>query len=171
MPATKRVATGPASKPPTKKPKVAFPKKASPPTEAEFAARLPAATGKRFETVRGFLKKQKGVTEELFYYGPKTGWAFRYLRNVQQSVCSIMIHGERLLGVVAMDPASMAAVAWGDVSPVAQRAKRMAHGSPALLWLDLPLDGTGAGDFKALLKAKLKALPMLPPPPPGAAGA
>jgi len=170
MPATKRVATAPqiakVAKPPAKKPKVAFPKKGSPPTEAEFAARLPAPTGKRFETVRGFLKKQKGVTEELFYYGPKTGWAFRYMRNVQQSICSIMIHGERLLGVVAMDPASMSAVAWGDVSPVAQKAKRQAHGSPTLLWLDLPLDGTGAADFRALLKAKLKALPVLPPPPP-----
>jgi hypothetical protein len=28
------------------------------------------------------------------------------------------------------------------------------------------LEGTGAADFRALLKAKLKALPVLPPPPP-----
>ena len=32
---------------------------------------------------------------------------------------------------------------------------RVAHGTPALLWVDVPLDGTGATDFKALLKAKL----------------
>src|SRR6185369_1716153 len=146
--------------------KVAFPKKSTPPTGAEFAARLPAAAGKRLEMVRGFLKKQKGVTEELYYYGPKTGWAFRYLRNVQQSICSIMIHDERLLGIVAMDPASMAAVTWGELSPVAQKARKLAHGSPSLLWLDLPLDGSGAADFKVLLRGKLKALPVLPPPPP-----
>ena len=118
--------------------------------------------------VRSFLKKQKGVTEELYYYGPKTGWAYRYLRNVQQSICSIMIHDERLLGIVALDPASLAAIAWSELSPIAQKAKRLAHGSPSLLWLDLPLDGSGAGDFKTLLKAKLKALPLLPPPPPPA---
>jgi hypothetical protein len=182
MAASKTAPPGPSKGKPAKaapaapkraRPKVAFPKKNAPPTEAEFAARLPAATGKRFEMVRGFLKKQKGVTEELFFYGPKTGWALRYLRNVRQSICAIMIHDERLLGVVAMDPASMAAVAWGDLSPVAQRAKRLAHGSPTLLWLDLPLEGTGSADFKALLKAKLKALPLLPPPPPppGAGGA
>src|SRR6185295_11725677 len=151
--------------------KIAFPRKSAAPTEAEFAARLPLAAGKRFEMVRGFLKKQRGVTEELYYYGPKTGWAFRYLRNVQQSICSIMIHDERLLGIVAMDPTSMAAVAWGDLSPVAQKARKLAHGSPSLLWLDLPLEGSGAADFKALLKGKLKALPMLPPPPPPAAAA
>ena len=121
--------------------------------------------------LRGFLKKQKGVTEELYYYGPKTGWAYRYLRNIQQSIGSIMIHDERLLGVVALDPAAVAAVEWDDLSPVAQKARKLAHGSPALLWLDLPLDGTGAGDFKRLLKAKLGTLPVMPPPPPPAAAA
>jgi hypothetical protein len=177
---TKKVKTAAAAKRPTKppantvppkraaRPKIAFPKKNARPTEAEFAARLPLAAGKRFEMVRGFLKKQKGVSEELYYYGPKTGWAFRYLRNVQQSICSIMIHGEKLLGIVAMEPASTAAVAWTELSPVGQKARKLAHGSPSLLWLDLPLDGSGAADFKLLLKAKLKTLPPLPPPPPGA---
>jgi hypothetical protein len=116
--------------------------------------------------VRGFLKKQRGVTEELYYYGPKTGWAFRYLRNVQQSICSIMIHDERLLGIVALDAAGVAAVAWGELSPIGQKARKLAHGSPSLLWLDLPLDGSGAADFRAVLKTKLKTLPPLPPPPP-----
>ena len=32
---------------------------------------------------------------------------------------------------------------------------RDAHGPPALLWLAVPLDSTGATDFKALLQAKL----------------
>lgn len=162
--------TAPAAAPAKRaaRPKIAFPKKNARPSEAEFAARLPLAAGKRFEMVRGFLKKQKGVTEELYYYGPKTGWAFRYMRNVQQSICSIMIHSEKLLGIVAMDPASTAAVTWPELSPVGQKAKKLAHGSPALLWIDVPLDGSGAADFKILLKAKLKALPPLPPPPPRA---
>jgi hypothetical protein len=148
------------------KPKVAFPKKNQPPMEAEFAARLPLAVGKRFEMVRAFLKKQKGVGEELYFYGPKTGWAFRYMRDGQQSVCSLMIHHGDLLGIVALDPAALTGVDWPALSPVAQNARRLAHGSPALLWLDVPLAGTGASDFRALLKAKLKALPILPPPPP-----
>ncbi len=150
------------------KPKVAFPKKNLPPSETEFAARLPMATGKRFEAVRGYLKKQKGISEELYFYGPKTGWAYRYLRNTNQSVCSLMIHQGQLLGIVALDPAAMAGVDWAALSPVAQKAKRLAHGSPALLWIDVPLEGTGAADFRALLKAKLQALPVLPPPPPPA---
>jgi hypothetical protein len=41
---------------------------------------------------------------------------------------------------------------------VGKRARKMAHGTPALLWLDVPLDGTGATDFKSLLKAKLAAV-------------
>ncbi|HEY2903648.1 MAG TPA: hypothetical protein VGL59_23895 [Polyangia bacterium] len=148
------------------KPKVAFPKKNQPPTEAEFAARLPLAIGKRFELVRGFLKKQKGIGEELYFYGPKTGWAYRYVRDGQQSICSVMIHQDRLLGIVALDPDAMAGIDWPALSAVAQKAKRLAHGSPALQWIDVPLEGTGAGDFRALLKAKLKALPILPPPAP-----
>ena len=148
------------------KPKVAFPKKNQSPTEAEFAARLPLAVGKRFEMVRAFLKKQKGIGEELYFFGPKTGWAFRYLRDGQQSICSLMIHQDRLLGIVALDPAALAGIDWEALSPVAQKARRLAHGSPALLWLDVALEGTGAADFRALLKAKLKALPVLPPPPP-----
>ncbi|HEX3695442.1 MAG TPA: hypothetical protein VH374_08625 [Polyangia bacterium] len=167
--AAPKKAAKPESKPAPKataKPKVAFPKKNQPPTEAEFAARLPLAIGKRFELVRGFLKKQKGIGEELYFYGPKTGWAYRYLRDGQQSICSVMIHQDRLLGIVALDPAAMAGIDWPTLSPVAQKAKRLAHGSPALQWIDVPLEGTGAGDFRALLKAKLKALPILPPPTP-----
>jgi hypothetical protein len=171
--ATKASAPGPAkpakpAKVATKPAKVAFPKKNLAPSETEFAARLPMAVGKRFEMVRGFLKKQKGVAEELFFYGPKTGWAYRYVRDGQQSVCSMMIHQDRLLGIVALDPAAMAGVDWPALSPVAQKAKRLAHGSPALQWIDVPLEGTGAADFRALLKAKLKALPILPPPTPPA---
>lgn len=157
-----------AAPPKARKAKVAFPKKNQQPSEAEFAARLPMPAGKRFEMVRSFLTKQKGVTEELYFYGPKTGWAYRYLRNGQQSICSLMIHDDRLLGILALDPAAMAAAPWTDLSPVAQKAKRQAHGSPSLLWIDVPLEGTGAADFRALLKAKLKALPMVPPPPPPA---
>ena len=47
--------------------KVAFPKKAQPPTHAEFAARLPAPVGKRFDVLRTFLKKH-GAAEDFFFY-------------------------------------------------------------------------------------------------------
>ena len=146
-------------------PKVPFPRKNQMPTEAEFLARLPAPTGKRFEGVRAFLKKQKGVTEDLFFYGPKTGWAYRYLRGTH-SLATIMIHDERLVGIVSLDTEAMATVDFEGLSDVGARARKLAHGSPSLMWLDLPLDGSGAGDFKALLKAKLKAQPAPVPPPP-----
>ena len=151
-------------------PKVPFPRKNQMPTEAEFLARLPAATGKRFDVVRTFLKKQRGISEDLFFYGPKTGWAFRYLRG-PHSVATIMIHEERLIGIVALDSDAVATVDFASLSTIAGNARKSAHGSPSLLWLDLPLDGTGAADFKGLLKAKLKTLPAAvergtPPPPP-----
>ena len=140
------------------KPRAAFPKKSLPPNEAEFGARLPIALGKRFESVRAFLKKQPGVSEELYYYGPKTGWAYRYVRG-PQSLCSIVIHNDRLLGIVALDPAAQTAIVWEGLSPVGQRARKVAHGSPALLWIDVPFEATGAKDFQAMLKAKLRTLP------------
>jgi hypothetical protein len=141
------------------KPRAAFPKKNQPPTEAEFAARMPLALGKRFENVRAFLKKQDGVTEELYFYGPKTGWAYRYVRG-PQSLCSIVIHDDRLMGIVALDPAAQTAIVWEGLSPVGQHARKVAHGSPALLWVDVPFEGTGAKDFQAMLKAKLRTLPQ-----------
>jgi hypothetical protein len=143
---------------PRKAAKPAFAKKAQPPTEAEFIARLPLPVGKRFESMRGLLRKQEAISEELYYYGPKTGWAWRYLRGTQ-SLCSVMIHDGNLVGIVALDAAAQRAVAWKDLSPVGQKARKRAHGTPALLWLDLPFDGTGAGDFKTILKAKLRTLP------------
>jgi hypothetical protein len=151
-PAPKPKAASPAPKP-TPAPKVAFPKKATPPSDAEFAARLPAPVGKRFEAVRAFLKKQE-ATEDFYYFGPRTGWAYRYLRG-EASLCSIMILKGRLYGIVALDAAAQARIAWEGLTDVARRARKVAHGTPALLWLDVPLDGTGATDFKALLKAKL----------------
>lgn len=145
--------------------KVPFSKKNQPPSEAEFLARLPLATGKKFEAVRTFARKQKGVAEDLYYYGPKTGWAYRYARG-GQSLATIMIHDGYLMGIVALDAAALAEVDFAALSEVGQQARKMAHGTPALLWLDLPLDGPGASDFKALLKAKVKALPPPGPPPP-----
>jgi hypothetical protein len=134
-------------------PKVAFPKKAQPPTHAEFAARLPAPVGKRFDGLRTFLKKQ-GAAEDLFYFGPRTGWAYRYLKE-ERSLCSIHLSAGRLVGIVAVDSATQTNIPWDTVSDVGRRARKLAHGTPALLWFDVPLDGTGAGDFKTLLKAKL----------------
>jgi hypothetical protein len=134
---------------------VTFPKKAQPPTHAEFGARLPAAVGKRFESLRALLKKHAAV-EDFYYYGPRTGWAYRYLRGTQ-SLCSIVILKGRLVGIVALDAAAQLKVSWDALSDVTRRARKVAHGTPALLWLDVPLDGTGATDFKSLLKAKLGA--------------
>lgn len=165
-------------KPKRKPVKVPFPRRAQPPTEAEFVARLPLASGKKFELVRTFLMKQKGVTEELYFYGPKTGWAYRYMR-AEQSVATVMIHEERLMAIVSLESAALGAIDWAALSPVGQQARKLAHGSPSLLWLDLPLEDKGANDFKALLKAKLKAMAaepasegagsrasVAPPPPP-----
>ena len=135
--------------------KVAFPKKAQPPTHAEFAARLPAPVGKRFDVLRTFLKKQ-GAAEDFFFYGPRTGWGYRHMKD-EQSLCSIVLSAGRLVGIVALDGVAQANIAWDDLSDVARRARKLAHGTPALLWLDVPLDGSGANDFKALLKAKLGA--------------
>jgi hypothetical protein len=146
----------PAAKP-SPAPKVAFPKKSTPPTDAEFGARLPAAVGKRFEAVRAYLDKQE-ATEEFYYYGPRTGWAYRYLRG-ETSLCSIMILKGRLYGIIALDAAAQAKVPWDTLTEVTKRARKQAHGTPALLWLDVPLDGTGATDFKSLLKAKLVGVP------------
>ena len=134
-------------------PKVAFPKKAQAPTHAEFAARLPAPVGKRFEVLRTYLKKQ-GAAEDFYYYGPRSGWAYRYLKSKRRSARSCCWRD----GWSASSPSTAAAqtnIAWNDLSDVGRRARKLAHGTPALLWLDVPLDGTGATDFKSLLKAKL----------------
>lgn len=138
-------------------PRVAFPKKNHPPSPAEFEARLPAAVGKRFEALRAFLQKQ-GADEDLFYFGPRTGWAYRYLRG-EESVCSVGIVAGRLVGIVSLDAETQASIAWNALSDVARRARRVAHGTPARLWLDVALDGTGATDFRAILKAKLSRRP------------
>jgi hypothetical protein len=143
----------PAAEKPRPAPKVAFPKKAQAPTHAEFAARLPAPVGKRFEVLRTYLKKQSAA-EDFFYYGPRSGWGYRYLKD-DQSLCSILLTAGKLVGIVALDSAAQSNVAWDGLSDVGRRARKLAHGTPTLLWLDVPLDGTGATDFKSLLKAKL----------------
>jgi hypothetical protein len=154
-PPAKSPAHPPAKSPARAPTKVTFPKKAQPPTHAEFGARLAAAVGKRFEALRALLKKHAAV-EDFYYYGPRTGWAYRYERGTQ-SLCSIVILQGRLVGIVALDAAAQAKIAWETLSDVTRRARKIAHGTPALLWLDVPLDGTGATDFKSLLKAKLGA--------------
>jgi hypothetical protein len=158
-PPAKPVAAKPA--PPARaekprKPQPAFGKKNQPPTAAAFAARLPVTLGKRFDYARAYLLKQDGVREDVYFYGPETGWALRYLVG-DRPLCSLHVYDEEPLGIISLDPAESAIVDWRGLSPVGQKARKQAHGSPALLWLDLPLQGTGAGDFKALLRAKLAA--------------
>jgi hypothetical protein len=138
-------------------PRVAFPKRNQPPTAAAFAARLPLALGKRFEMARSFLLRQPGVKEDVYFYGPKTGWALRYLR-ADHPLCALLLHGDGPVAIVSLDAAAATAVDWKSLSPVGQLARRNAHGSPSMLWLDIPLAGTGAADFKAVVRVKLASL-------------
>jgi hypothetical protein len=155
--------TPPGEKPAagSKPPAVAFPKKNQPPAAAAFAARLPLALGKRFEMARSYLLRQKEVKEDVYFYGPKTGWALRYLRG-EHPLCSLVLHGDLPVGIVSLDAAASAAVDWNALSPTGQRAFKSAHGSPSLLWLDVPLVGTGAADFKTILRVKLAGLQAEP---------
>lgn len=141
----------------SKPPKVAFPKKNQPPTAAAFAARLPLTLGKRFETARSYLLRQKDVREDVYFYGPKTGWALRYLIE-DRPLCSLLLCEDAPVGIVALSADASAAVDWKSLSPVGQLARKHAHGSPSMLWLDVPLAGNGAADFKAILRVKLASL-------------
>jgi hypothetical protein len=140
-----------------KPPKVAFPKKDQPPTPAAFAARLPIVLGKRFEMARTFLLKQKDVKEDVYFYGQKTGWALRYLVG-DRPLCALLLYGDMPVGILSLSAAAAATVDWKNLSPVGQLARKNAHGSPSLLWLDVPLGGNGAADFKNILRAKLADL-------------
>jgi hypothetical protein len=137
-----------------KGPKVAFPKKNQPPTAAAFAARLPLALGKRFEMVRSFLLRQKDMREDVYFYGPKTGWALRYLVG-EHPLCSVLLYEDVPVGILSLPALAISTIDWKNLSPVGQLAHKHAHGSPSMLWLDVPLAGTGAADFKAIVRAKL----------------
>jgi hypothetical protein len=143
---------------PAGRPRPAFPKKNQIPTVEEFAARLPLPIGKRWDAVRSFLAKQKDLAEDVFFYGPKSGWALRYVLADKLPVCALFVLGDRPLGIVSLTADDAAAVPWAQLSPVAQKARKTAHGSPSLLWVDVPLDGPGATDFRAIMKTKLRRL-------------
>ena len=145
-----------ASSRPPAKPAPAFPKKNQPPAAGAFAARLPLPLGKRFDFARSHLLKQPGVTEDVYFYGPETGWALRYLLG-DRPLCSLHIYDEQPVGIVSLGPGANAGIDWRALSPLGQKARKQAHGSPTLLWLDVPLEGTGANDFRAILRAKLAA--------------
>ena len=138
-------------------PKVAFPRRNQPPTPPAFAAQLPVPLGKRFEAVRSFLGKQRDVTEDVFFYGPRSGWGLRYM-SAGRALCTLLVHGGHPIGIVSLDGATSGKIDWKALSDVGQRAHRAAHGSPAQLWLDVPLEATGASDFKTLVKAKVAAM-------------
>jgi len=103
------------------------------------------------------LLRQKDVREDLYFYGPKTGWALRYLIG-EQPLCSLLLHEDSPVGIVALSASAAAAVDWKSLSPVGQVAHKHAHGSPLMLWLDVPLSGNGAADLKAILRVKLATL-------------
>jgi hypothetical protein len=138
-------------------PRVAFPKKNQQPTPAAFTARLPLSLGKRFEAARLFLLKQKEVAEDVYFYGPSTGWALRY-QSSGKPLCSLLLHSGLPVAIISLDATASAAVDWRALSPVGQRAQKTAHGSPSLLWLDIPLAGTGAADLKQIIRAKLATM-------------
>ena len=138
-------------------PRVAFPKKNQQPTPAAFTARLPLALGKRFEAARSFLLKQKEVVEDVYFYGPSTGWALRYLCG-GKPLCALLLHSDWPVAIVSLEAAASAAVDWQALSPIGQRAQKTAHGSPSRLWLDIPLAGTGAADFKIIIRTKLASM-------------
>jgi hypothetical protein len=154
-PAAKPQAVKPEAKP--RKPQPAFPKKNAPPTAAAFAARLPLALGKRFDLVRNALLGQEGMKEDVFFYGPESGWAIRYQLE-GRPLCSLHIYDERPIGIISLEPDAIAGVDWKGLSPAGRTARKQAHGSPSLLWLDVDLEGTGAADFRAILRAKLATL-------------
>jgi hypothetical protein len=142
--------------------KPAFPKKNQPPTPPAFAAQLPLTLGKRLDLVRAFLVKQKGVSEDVYFYGPESGWALRYLHE-NRPLCSLHVLDARPVGIVSLEPPAAERIDWKALSSTGRKARQQAHGSPALLWLDVPLEGAGAADFKSILRAKIDA--ARPPEP------
>jgi len=153
-----KAAPAPAAGRPTRPPaRVAFPRKNQQPTPAAFTARLPLTLGKRFEAARTFLLKQAEVIEDVYFYGPSTGWALRYLHG-GKPLCALLLHGDLPVAIVSLEADASAAVDWQALSPVGQRAQKTAHGSPSRLWLDVPLAGTGAADFKTIVRAKLATM-------------
>jgi len=106
---------------------------------------------------RSFLLRQEDVREDVYFYGPKTGWALRYLIG-EQPLCSLLLHEDSPVGIIALSAAATAAVDWKSLSPVGQLARKHAHGSPSMLWLDVPLAGNGAADLKSILRVKLATL-------------
>jgi hypothetical protein len=142
----------PAARP--RAPRPAFPKKNQPPTPPAFAAQLPLALGKRLDGVRTFLLKQKGVREDVYFYGPESGWALRYLQG-NRPLCSLHVHDQHPVGIISLEAAACEKLDWKALSPAARRARQQAHGSPSLLWLDVPLEAEGASDFRSMLRAKL----------------
>lgn len=151
-PRSKSPPVKPEAKP--RKPQPAFPRKNQPPTAAAFAARLPLSLGKRFDLVRNYLLAQQAVEEDIFFYGPETGWAIRF-RQQGRPLCSLHIHDERPVGIVSLEPPAITAIDWKGLSPAGRTARKQAHGSPSQLWLDVDLEGTGAADFRTILRAKL----------------
>jgi hypothetical protein len=148
----------PAGPPPkAKKPVVAFPRKNQPPAADAFAARLPLPLGRRFDMTRTYLLRQRGVSEEVYFYGPAAGFALRYLIE-GRPLCSLHVYDEKPVGIVSLDPEALAAIDWKALSPVAQRARQVAHGSHNRAWLDLPLEATGAADFKTIVKSKVAVM-------------
>jgi hypothetical protein len=73
-------------------------------------------------------------------------------------LCALLLHSDLPVAIVSLDAAASAAVDWQALSPVGQRAQKAAHGSPSQLWLDIPLAGTGAADFKMIVRAKLATM-------------
>ena len=62
------------------------------------------------------------VREDVYFYGPRTGWALRYLMG-EQPLCSLLLHGDAPVGIVALSAGATAAVDWKTMSPPVSTAK------------------------------------------------
>ena len=138
------------------KPRPAFASKTQPPSADEFGRALDPAEGKRFEGTRSFLSRQKGVEEDVFFYGPQTGWGLRY-RDRGAPLCALLVSGQKPFAVVAMTKSVADEIEWSELADATQRAKLEADGTQPgeHFWLDLHLDAKGHNDLRVLVKARL----------------
>lgn len=137
--------------------RAAFGSRKQPPQREEFAAKLEPAAAKRFESTRAWLTKQRGVVEDLHFYGATAGWGLRYTA-FGHPVCALFIAGENALAVASLDAASDEAVEWEELSEATRSSRQLAQGNAAHMWVDVPLDAKGHIDLRTVVKARLATL-------------
>ncbi len=136
----------------------AFATKKQPPSADDLLTALEPADSKRLESTRSFLQRHKGVTEDVFFYGPQAGWGLRYLVE-GAPLCALLVCGQKPFAVVALPAESRGRVDWAEVSAATQAAKQEAEikadPSSGAAWIDLLLNAKGQSDLRLLVKARL----------------